>query len=88
LRPWPEDAFCSSVARACDLVVAAERACFLLGFVNLGLCPDLGLGRRRQGGHIVRGRARAPVRWPVTRRRVCLQLVDKPQLAHAGAAEV
>jgi enoyl-CoA hydratase/carnithine racemase len=30
------------VAPACDLVVAAERACFLLAFVNLGLCPTSG----------------------------------------------
>jgi 2-(1,2-epoxy-1,2-dihydrophenyl)acetyl-CoA isomerase len=32
-----------SLALACDLVIAAERAYFLLAFVNIGLVPDGGL---------------------------------------------
>jgi hypothetical protein len=88
LRLWPEDAFCSSVAPACDLVVAAEPACFLLAFVNLGLCPDLGLGRLRQGGSQLPRKSACPGSLAGDRRRVCLQLFDEPQLARAGAPEV
>ena len=45
-----------SLALACDLIVAAESAFFLLAFVNIGLVPDGGVtavsppGGGRQGG--------------------------------------
>jgi hypothetical protein len=75
------------VAPACDLVVAAERACFLLAFVNLGLCHDLGSVDVAKGSQLLRKSAR-PGALAGDRRRVCLQLFDEPQFAHASAAEV
>ena len=44
-----------SLALACDLIVAAESAFFLLAFVNIGLVPDGGVTATRAGAR--RGRA-------------------------------
>ena len=49
-----------SLALACDLVVAAESAFFLLAFVNIGLVPDGGVDR--DPARRVRARP-APPRW-------------------------
>ena len=40
----------ASLALACDLVVAADSAFFVLAFVNIGLVPDAGRPPRRSTG--------------------------------------
>ena len=48
-----------SLALACDLIVAAESAFFLLAFVNIGLVPDGGVSGDGPGPRrCARGRPR------------------------------